>query len=175
MNKSLSDPTDPILQLQGISWLVRRVIGMMTVTLHVKQYKDDDGVTHIDIEQPGTAGFSGTTEERQLDGTWHEHEDHVFGAVKGSSKWIKIADLKDDDTDEAFLKKGWTEETINDADGTVDSRVESIKNGWTAHQVWGFEDIEVDGANQRRYVRHVVVKKGDKTIHARLVYDYKSE
>jgi hypothetical protein len=156
---------------QGIGWLIRKAIGYMTVTLVTKEYKDDAGVFHIDIEQPGAAGIKGTTELRQLDDSWQEHEDHVFGAVKGRSKWIKISDLKDDDADQAYLKKGWSQETIDDE--AVDSYVESIKNGWTAHQVWGFEDVEVDGNKQRMYVRHVVVKKADKTIHARLIYEFK--
>jgi len=171
MNKTLSDPTDPILQLQGIGWIIRKAIGMMTVALVIKEYKDDDGVTHIDIEQPGAAGIKGTTELRQLDGSWREHEDHIFGAVKGTTKWIKISDLKDDDADEAYLKKGWSAET--EGDEAIDSYVESIKNGWTARQIWGFEEIEVEGKKERRYVRHVVVKKGSDTIRARLIYDYR--
>jgi hypothetical protein len=147
---------------------------MMNVTLVTKQYKDDEGVVHIDIVQPGAAGIKGTSEARQIDGTWREHEDHIFGAVKGTTKWINVSsDLKDDDKDEAYLKKGWSQETVDDQ--AVDSYVESINNGWTARQIWGFEDVEVDGAKQRKYVRHVVVKKKDKTIHARLVYDFKSE
>jgi len=173
MNKTLSDPTDPILQLQGIGWFIRKAIGMMTVTLNVKEYKDEAGVTHIDIEQPGAAGLKGTSEMRQLDGSWQEHEDHIFGAVKGRSKWVKVADFKDDDTDDAYLKKGWSQESLDDE--VVDSYVESIKNGWTAHQVWGFEEIEVEGKKQRMYVRHVVVKKKAETIHARLVYEFKHD
>ena len=42
-------------------------------------------------------------------------------------------------------------------------------NGWTADQIWGFEEIK----GERRYVRHVVVRKGDDWKLARLVYDYK--
>lgn len=144
----------------------------MTVTLVTKQYKDDEGVTHIDIEQPGAAGIKGTTELRQLDSSWREHEDHIFGAVKGTSKYMKVADFKDDDADEAFLKKGWAPESVEDE--VIDSYVESIKNGWTARQIWGFEEIEVAGEKQRKYVRHVVVKKKEKTIHAKLIYDWKA-
>lgn len=35
-------------------------------------------------------------------------------------------------------------------------------------QIWGFAEINGD----RRYVRHVVVRKGDDWKQARLVYDY---
>lgn len=40
--------------------------------------------------------------------------------------------------------------------------------GWTAEQVWGFE--EIDG--QRYHTRRVVARKGDKVEHLRLVYSY---
>lgn len=39
---------------------------------------------------------------------------------------------------------------------------------WCLGQVWGFEVID----EKRRYVRHVVVRKGDDWKQARLVYDY---
>jgi hypothetical protein len=35
-------------------------------------------------------------------------------------------------------------------------------------QIWGFEMIN----EERRYVRHVIVRKGDDWKQARLVYDY---
>jgi len=166
MNKKLSGDTDAILSLQGINWFIRKAIGLMTVTLVVKQYVDEDGVEHIDITQPGAAGIEGTKELRHLNGEWRDHEDHIFGLVKGTTKWIKISDLKDDDADEKFLKQNWLPETLDGE--AVDSYVESV-NGWTARQVWGFG--EVDGL--RRYVRRVVVKKGGKTQQQVLVYDFK--
>jgi len=170
MNKTLSDDTDPILQLQGIGWIIRKAIGLMTVALNIKEYKDDEGVYHIDVEQPGAAGIKGTTELRTIDGAKRDHEDHVFGHVIGSTKWIKVADLNDSDADEAFLKKDWDAETA--AGELVNSYVESTKNGWTARQVWGFQNVQVEGQAQRRYVRNVVVKKADKTIRAKLIYDF---
>ena len=56
-------------------------------------------------------------------------------------------------------------------DMMFESQVESPKGGWTAHQIWGFEDV----GGGRRYVRHVVVRKGKKVERARLVYDYLGE
>jgi hypothetical protein len=140
----------------------------MTVTLVIKEYTDDDGTVHIDIVQPGTAGIEGTSELRQVNGEWRDHEDHIFGLVKGTTKWIKISDLKDDDEDEKFLKQNWLPETVESE--AVDSWVESV-NGWTARQIWGFADV--DGV--RHYVRRVVVKKGTKTQQQVLVYDFLKE
>lgn len=49
---------------------------------------------------------------------------------------------------------------------------EASTGGWTAEQVWGFEEV-VQG--KRYYTRRVVVTKGDKVERARLVYDYKGK
>lgn len=53
--------------LQGIGWFTRKAIGLATITLDVKQYRDDEGVEHIDIVQTATGGIKGTTENRTLD------------------------------------------------------------------------------------------------------------
>lgn len=83
-NKDLSDDSDEILRLQGISWWMRKVIANITLTLYIKHYKDDDGVEHIDIRQVGTGGFEGNKEDRMLDWTDRATEDPVFGPVGAS-------------------------------------------------------------------------------------------
>src|ERR1700753_2917454 len=154
----------------------------MTVTLIIKQSTEADGTENIVITQPGTAGIKGTEEKRHIPtGTekeWRDHEDHVFGHVKGKhclnnelwnriliksvgyTQWRKLSELSDTDEDEKFLKEGW----LDEAD-YIDSYVESQGNGWTAHQVWGF--AETNGV--RKYTRRVVVKKGKDVKRARFV------
>jgi len=166
MNKSLSDSTDTILQLQGVSWFKRKAIQMGTLTLVIKHYKDDAGIEHIDIDQTLTGGIPGTREERIL--TWKERhsEDHLFGAVVGKSRRVSVDELEDE-----FLKKNWTTDTIEHR--VVQSYVESDtpKSGttWIAIQTWGMEEVN----GERRYTRHVKFTgpKGE-DIEARLVYDY---
>jgi hypothetical protein len=136
------------------------------VTLHVKQYTAPpappstatEPATHIDIEQVAS-GLSSTHEARCLDNAWREHSDWLFGSVRGRSWFAKLAEIEDD-----FLKKGWEEGT----EEVVVSYVESVGNGWTATQVWGFQ--VVDGV--RRYCRNIVVAKGSERVEMRLVYDY---
>jgi len=164
MNKTLSDDTDPILILQGIGWFLRKAISYATITLTIKEYTSEDSLTHIDIDQVATGGISGTTENRTLDWQFRDHEDGIFGKVKGRSRWLNLADLDDDDE---FLRQGW----LDEGGEFVQSYVESVDNGWTANQVWGFE--ELDG--KRYYVRHVVVRKGDDWKEARLVYDFQGK
>lgn len=105
---------------------MRKAIALSTITLSIKQYVDDGGVTHIDIEQTATGGIK-TTELRTLDWQVRDHEDRVFGKVDAQARWVKLADVDDDD----FLKSGW-----DDLEGEhVQSYVKSKTNGWTADQV----------------------------------------
>ncbi|KII93795.1 hypothetical protein PLICRDRAFT_36026 [Plicaturopsis crispa FD-325 SS-3] len=166
MNKSKSDSTDEILRLQGVGWLTRKAIAMSSLTLAIKHYKDDDGVEHIDIDQTLSGGVSGTTELRVLDWEEHKHEDHIFGAVIGKSRRIKV-----DEIDNEYLKRDWLPDVAEH--GAIHSYVQSDteKSGttWIAEQIWGFE--VVDG--ERRYARHIsFTGPGGEHIDARLVYDY---
>ncbi|KAF9879774.1 hypothetical protein CkaCkLH20_02585 [Colletotrichum karsti] len=175
MNKTLSDSPEPALTLQGIGWMTRKAVGLATVTLTVKQYSASpsppgtgtEPVTHIDIDQTATGGLKGTSENRCLDMEWREHSDWMFGSVRGQSRWMAPADIEDE-----FLKKGWlegdAEATGPDGKSHIYSHVESIDNGWTASQVWGFQTIN----GERRYARNVLVQKGGKRVEIRLVYDY---
>ena len=71
-----------------------------------------------------------------------------------------------------MLKDGKTPTKFLDQDVAHSYVVNQDKGyGWTAEQLWGFE--EIDG--KRYYTRRVVVRdaKGSKTERVRLVYDYK--
>ncbi|KAJ7278898.1 hypothetical protein C8J57DRAFT_1125638 [Mycena rebaudengoi] len=166
MNKLLSDPFEPILQLQGIGWFKRKVISVGTVTLYIKHYQNDEGAECIDIDQTITGGYPGTREERILSWTDGYAEDSLFGAVVGKTRRVKASELEED-----FLTKNWTAETLEH--GLIQSYVNSDtpKSGtpWIANQTWGMEDIN----GERRHVRHVDFKgPKDEEIKARLVYDY---
>ncbi|KAK1228627.1 hypothetical protein PQX77_008221 [Marasmius sp. AFHP31] len=169
MNKTLSDPHDAILAAQGVGWMMRKTIGLATITLSVKHYKDAQDVEHIDIDQTLTGGIKGTREERTL--WWKEREtsDHIFGPVVGKSRRVK--DLSVVDPSDDWLKTGWTADSLEH--GLVHSHVESDtpKSGktWIGVQLWGMEEVN----NERRYTRHVHFTGPDaKVIKARLVYDY---
>lgn len=143
-----------------MGWLTRKAIGLASVTLHIKEY-EKDGVTHIDIQQTATGGVKGTTEERHLDWVTGEHTDHVFGKVRGQSRWTKVADLPDE-----FLKTNWLPESLEGE--VIESSVESVGGGWTANQIWGFQE----NGGKRMYARNVTVTKGSETKTGRLFYDY---
>ncbi|KAN0129521.1 hypothetical protein V8E53_012703 [Lactarius tabidus] len=168
MNKELSDDTDGILSMQGVSWMNRTAISYGTITLYVKHHKDENGIEQVVTEQTLT-GIPGTTEKRILDWTVREHYDYLFGAVVGKSRRRKVEDIEED-----FLRGGWLPDTVEH--GVIGSWIESdtAKSGysWTSDEVWGFEEVK----GERRYTRHVkfTEKPGGKVVKARIVYDYYS-
>ncbi|KAF7715394.1 Uncharacterized protein PECH_002805 [Penicillium ucsense] len=91
MDSTLSDPADPILSLQGMSWFLRKALPYATVTLHVNEYADSTNpqVYHIDIDQVITGGIQGSKEHRQLDWQEREHVDNIFGSLRGKSRFLR--------------------------------------------------------------------------------------
>ncbi|OCH96031.1 hypothetical protein OBBRIDRAFT_358687 [Obba rivulosa] len=166
MNKSLSDDTDEILRLQGVSWFKRKAIRMASIYLTVKHYTSDDGVEHIDIDQVLSGGVGSNTENRILDYEEREINDPTFGWVLSRSRRVSL-----DDIDNDWLREGWMDDVWEH--GTVDTRAQSATEKshttWAVEQTWGFE--EIDG--EKRYARHLdFLGPGGEKIRARLVYDY---
>jgi hypothetical protein len=129
---------------------------------------EDDTHTHIDISQTATGGLKGTTEVRVLNWQERTHSDHLFGDLKGKSRWI---DLSPEDTPDEFLRDGWepSQKAGPNGEGFIQSFVVNESKGWTADQIWGFAVIE----GQRYHVRRVVVIKGKEVVKVRLVYNWK--
>ena len=177
MNKTISDDTDPMLALQGLSWFTRKAISLATVVLTVDEYVKT-GVYHIDINSVA-AGFASTQEDRILNWTENDHSDRIFGTVKGRSRIFQLQNFEMQGAgppdDARFLKAETLKDMktptrfLDDESGHIQSWAVSQGGGWTAEQVWGFE--EVDG--KRYYARRVVVRKGDQVQRVRLIYDYK--
>lgn len=142
--------------------MTRKAIGLATITLTISHTKNADGFDQIDIDQVGTGGIKGTTENRTLNNVEKTHSDHIFGEVTGTSYWTKLSEVTDD-----FLKNGWLPES-QEGD-VISTNVVNKKDGWSAKQIWGFEQVN----GERRYVRHALVEKDGKRVDTRLVYDYK--
>ena len=143
-------------------------------------------MVHIDIDQITTPGNFTNTEPRAVDGEWREKDDKIFGKVRGFTKWIKIPEHED-----PFMRDGWEPKWLEESGGEgLDVYLESIgkKGGqdWTAEQIWGFEIINgerrfimfVLPASQlllnlvNRFVRHIVVKRGETEYKVKTIYDY---
>lgn len=181
-NKTLSDSTDPVLTLQGIGWLTRKAIGLATVTQHLKQYpttgKDGQPTTQLDMDQFATGGLKGTSEKRTLDWQFGEHTDHLFGTMKGRTRYSTLKALIEEskgqgvvEEDAKYLIEGWLKET---EDGEiVESFVDNDASKWTGWQIWGFAEIN----GERKLTRRFAIRKKDKdqVVRVRLVYDWSGE
>ncbi|KAK8113895.1 hypothetical protein PG999_005964 [Apiospora kogelbergensis] len=186
MNKNLSDSTEPGLALQGVGYLTRKAIGFATVTLAVKQFMGphtppsttEGECVRIDIAQTATGGIKGTTENRCVDGESRTHSDWLFGTVDSKS-YFTTDDVRDavakhgvEGASADYLAGNWledeSEKTGPDGAAHLVSVADNQKDGWIAVQVWGFQTI----GGERRYARNIVLKKGDKEVEMRLVYDY---
>ncbi|KAL8830506.1 MAG: hypothetical protein Q9170_005709 [Blastenia crenularia] len=111
--------------MQGVSWLMRRAIAIASVTMTINQYTKDDQM-HFDCTMVATGGIT-TVEDRILDWEMRDATDKVFGEVKGKSRWVRLADVDDDD----YLKTGY-----DDLEGEhVQSWTQSKKGDWTTNQV----------------------------------------
>lgn len=131
-NKTLSDSTDDILRLQGVSWITRRAIQFATIYLSIKHYKDEEDVERIDITQTASGGISGTSEFRHLDGEVRENDEYLFGPVTSSSKRVPL-----DEVDNEFLRESWLDDIrVHGAVWTC-ANSDTSKSGttWTAEQV----------------------------------------
>ncbi|KAL1748556.1 hypothetical protein HDZ31DRAFT_60291 [Schizophyllum fasciatum] len=166
LNKGLSGDTDKVLQLQGISWVKRKIISAGTIYVTIKHWKDEHGVERIDATQT-LSGLNEQKEERTLDWSERKKDDSLFGPVVGKSRRVAPADLG---IDCPHLIEGWTADTLEH--GLIESYVDTAPEAgtaWTAVQTWGVEEI----GGERRYVRHVrlTTPKGD-DVQIKLVYDY---
>lgn len=181
-NKSISGNADPGLALQGIGYLTRTGISLASIALDINQYEappkegndSTDTFTHIDLDQTA-AGVSTTQEKRCLDNTFRDHDDKVFGEVRGRSQWVSVEDIEDE-----FLKNGWDVESDSSKE-LIESYVESRTRDWVATQIWGFQTVD----GERRYCRNILiqtVKRNDKNEieeflqrhDFRFVYDYEA-
>lgn len=92
-NKQLSDSSDEILRLQGVSWVTRKLIGLATITLYILHSKAkpeppsdsaSDEVERIDIESIGTGGLT-STENRVLNWVDQATNSPIFGHTRETS------------------------------------------------------------------------------------------
>jgi hypothetical protein len=153
--------------------MMRKAIAWATITLAIKQYSDDAGITHIDTDQTATGGIKGTQEMRQLDWIERPHDDHIFGKLKAKNRWVATGSPEYEAVNQ-FMREGWLEDGEQagpNGETHVQNWVVNEEKGWTAEQIWGFAIVE----EKRYYVRRVVVTKETEVLSVRLVYDWQGK
>ncbi|OCK73156.1 hypothetical protein K432DRAFT_430726 [Lepidopterella palustris CBS 459.81] len=164
-NRHLSNDAAPLLALEGVGWLIRKAIGIATITMHIYQAPDPPTIT---CQQHVTGGIKGTTEVRVLDWKYAPRTDYVFGDVSARTRLIKLdevaAEGEFDAEDVAFLKEGMGD----GADLVLETVTESAARGWVERQTWAV--TELDG--ERRYVRRMIARKKKEVQRVVMVFDW---
>ncbi|KAH8695656.1 hypothetical protein BGW36DRAFT_398820 [Talaromyces proteolyticus] len=198
IDKKLSSNLDPVLALQGVSWVLRKAINASTAILDVKEHRETDAAAgqttvRIDVVQYTTSGLPGINESRILDWSSSSQENHILGKSDVRARFIQgkrnsegniLPDLDlQIPVEHEMVKKFLIGEVLEDGTPCEGFLVEnpqeegiwvqlyacSHKAGWTAEQVWGFEMIN----QERRYTRRLVVANRDGKFQlARLVYNF---
>ncbi|KAL4751751.1 hypothetical protein BDW72DRAFT_87237 [Aspergillus terricola var. indicus] len=201
MDRTISDPTDPILAMQGLSWFMRTTLSWVTITLNTKQYQDaehpeDKTIQHIDVDNIVTGGVQGTSEARVTDWKKREHSDTIFGRVEGQSRLIRgsakdgkvrpnvdVCTKIQDEKIERFLRG----EIGTDGSETEGFLVDPVGEGFgegeglwlqswveSVDSTWTAEQIwGFETINGERYhTRRVVCANNGEYVLARLVYTF---
>lgn len=87
LNRTVSDPTDEILRLQCVSWLLRKVMGFASLTATITQYKDDNGVPVFTLLTEATGGLR-NEEYWEIDGIEKDKETKAFGSLKAKVRYV---------------------------------------------------------------------------------------
>ena len=171
LNRTLSDNSQAVLKQQNVGWLVRQAVQYSNIDVTLTQYTTTippgephagDQRHHLDQYQSSTGGIR-NVEDRVMDWEATVKPNKIWGEVRARTHYTTVAKLPD-----AWLREGWEKECVEGE--VIEGIVEGVKDGWTAHQVWGFAEVE----GQRRHVRKILAqRKGWKDERIRMVYDWR--
>ncbi|KAJ5649053.1 uncharacterized protein N7484_002776 [Penicillium longicatenatum] len=157
-NSELSDDATPIMELQGVPWIVRAMLANASISVTLRQSIDESGVTKVDSVQ--TSMGQVVEEARILDWERRDQPHLIFGNMTVRSRFSAPNDV------ETVLRNrsgsgecDWEEEVIE---------IEVETAGWKSITIWGFTTI--DGT--RRYIRRSIARKGGEEKVVQLVYDW---
>ncbi|KAL2860862.1 uncharacterized protein BJX67DRAFT_367845 [Aspergillus lucknowensis] len=201
MDRTISDQTDPVLAMQGLSWFMRTTLAWVSVTLKTKQYQSPDTtditVQHIDVDNIVTGGVQGSSELRITDWKKREHNDNIFGRVEGQSRFLRGSAKDGKVTPDVEISTNLDDEKIgkflrgeiladgSESEGFLVDKVEG--EGWGAGEglflqsyvesldsSWTAEQIwGFELINGERYhTRRVAVANNGDYVLARLVYTF---
>ncbi|KAJ5991921.1 hypothetical protein N7451_007645 [Penicillium sp. IBT 35674x] len=157
-NSELSDDAKPIMELQGVPWIVRSMLANTSISVTLRQSTDEAGVTKVDSIQ--TSMGQVVEETRVLDWEPRDQPHLIFGNMTVRSRFSEPNDLENVLRDRAGSG-------VCDWEGEV-IEIEVKTVGWKSITIWGF--MTIDGT--RRYVRRSVARKDEEERVVQLVYDW---
>ncbi|EHK20210.1 uncharacterized protein TRIVIDRAFT_48080 [Trichoderma virens Gv29-8] len=164
LNRSLSDSLESTFALQGIPWIVRKIINWADLELqYIKlPVESDRTATKFSFKQTVRPGGFDTKNEYIVDGKKRTDTVPIFGEITMHCDYVGLHAL----TSGQLL--GRDIESVDEEHAAIVEVVESENMGWVTTTVWGFETID----GERRLCKYNTTVKGDLVEKATMVHDY---
>lgn len=119
------------------------------------------------------AGLSEEKEVRVLDGREKFHSSALFGTSSAQSRMISLSTATGHDGKpfDPLLIQDFVNEGESGEENLLYDLIIHQTNGWVMEQIWGFGMVN----NERRLIRTLGIKKGDKVAYTRAIYDWMGE
>ncbi|KAJ6028357.1 hypothetical protein N7540_003933 [Penicillium herquei] len=176
LNRKLSDDPDQMFALQGVPWITRKALRFANLSLQISQSvsfsdvssdsatesssEDGGSVTTLHVRQTVTPGSFNSDSSCPVNGLYQDMTVPIFGDIKMKLQYVGTDDVKNDLMRQSF-------EDACASKMVIDEGAENPKMGWSAHVLWGFENIN----GKRYFTRNVRTWKKDEIVVVRMVYD----
>ncbi|KAI0855299.1 hypothetical protein F4860DRAFT_40184 [Xylaria cubensis] len=164
LNRGLSDSLEPCFALQGVPWIIRKVINFATLELqYIKETQSDAAAgPSFAFKQTVRPGGFDQTNTYNIDGEKRTDTVPIFGEITVHCKYLDRNEVKPEQTFGTGIQ-GDAEKDV-----AMLEVVESEKMGWRAEALWVFETIN----GEYRFCKYNIITKGGQSAKAKLVHDY---
>ncbi|KAJ5572382.1 hypothetical protein N7535_006042 [Penicillium sp. DV-2018c] len=177
LNRKLSTDPEEVFVLQGVPWVVRKVLRHARLSLQIWQTTTPsetkstsgtgdstdgppDPITTLRVIQTVNPGGFDSEGSYSVDGSTKELSLPIFGDIRTQLKFIKKTDIMEKSIRQALVEAGLSEMVIQEL-------AYNASKGWEAEVVWTFE--ELDG--KKYLTRNISTTKGGEKVIAKMVYD----
>ncbi|KAJ5142440.1 uncharacterized protein N7515_001227 [Penicillium bovifimosum] len=177
LNRKLSTDPDEVFILQGVPWVVRKVLRHARLSLQIWQTttpsetestsdegksaeSSSDSITTLRVIQTVNPGGFDSEGSYSVDGSTKELSLPIFGDIRTQLKFIKKTEVIEESIREALVGASLTEMVIQEL-------AYNASKGWEAEVVWTFEELD-----RKKYLtRNISTTKEEKKVIAKMVYD----
>ena len=153
--------------------MMRKLIGLTTLTLKADHGVDEDGAKVFYFTQAASVAITGLSEEKEiryLDGRERSHSSALFGASTAQSRLVNLATATGHDEKplDPLLTEGFLDEGEAGGENNLLDLIVNHSRGWVMEQLWGFGIIN----DERRLKRKMLIRKGGEVAHVTAWYDW---
>ncbi|KAL3426510.1 hypothetical protein PVAG01_00019 [Phlyctema vagabunda] len=174
LNKELSDKLNDVLVIQGVPFLLRKLVNFATVSETVAETKKTDGTCGLIVTKSVAGLFRGTADA--FEGSGIEiivPSTYLSPTVHVRSWWVDLSSKSEPKQPtgellDPYLLRDWLAEEPAGVPDHFAGRGFNAGSGVTDNMVWGFCLV---GGKRYRAVKYYVCK-GKQEVRARLVFNW---